>query len=166
MIAAKDFKPSVTGRSDFFSWQMYRWLKKHPYYTTIWAGTWNHVSGIGGESVLYIGGERDENGYISARWLRNLCLSGENLQAWAYGPCHDTANWKDISDWFWSQYRAIGVCAIHGDYAHKWVYYGEFLRECQYCKTREAAKTVMAPSIVWAAAEIGKAMHHRSSESD
>src|SRR5690625_1551978 len=104
MIKAEQIKPKEKGKSDLFSWQLYRWLKKRPHAIKIWAGTWNSVSGIEPEkSVLYIGFERDGD-WIHARQLRNLCLHGANLDCWAYGPAHDTRNWADVTNEFWQRY--------------------------------------------------------------
>lgn len=136
MITAQQIKPKEKGKSDFFSWQLYRWARKRPQALRIWAGTWNCVNGIDAEkTVLYIGFERDGD-WIYARQLRNLCLHGANLDCWAYGPGHDTRNWIDITEQFWQSYLEIGVCAIHGDYAHNWSVVDD-KRTCTHCAKTE-----------------------------
>ena len=145
-----EIKPAIRGKSDFYSWQLYRWIKKWPHSTKIWAGTWNSVSGIDKDKkVLYIGDERDGE-WIHARLLRNLCSYGENLDRWAYGPGHDTANWEDVTEKFWSEYMRIGVCAIHGDYAHRWETNGDE-RTCLNCREKEKQKLITVKKLVWEA---------------
>jgi len=150
VITADQIKPKEKGKSDFFSWQLYRWAKKRPEAMKIWSSTWNCVSGIDAEkTVLYIGFERDGD-WIHARQLRNLCLHGSNLDCWAYGPCHDTRNWVDITDQFWERYFEIGVCAIHGDYAHNWSN-GIDTRTCRYCGKTETKQIKPVTTEVWVA---------------
>jgi hypothetical protein len=153
MINHQQIKPAANGRSDFFSWQLYRWVKKHPGRLKIWAGTWNSCTGIDREKpVLYIGDDRDGD-WIHARQLRNLCTHGANLQAWAYGPPHDTKNWVDATEAFWGDYLKKGVCAIHGDFAHDWDDQGQ-RRACNYCgavETKET-RTRTVTTEVWVAA--------------
>lgn len=110
MINAEKIKPKVKGKSDFFSWQLYRWAKKRPTSMTIWAGTWNSCYGLDGDKPT--------------------------LEMWAYGPNHGTKDWVDITDQFWKSYLEIGVCAIHGDYIHNWSE-TENTRVCTRCKKTE-----------------------------
>lgn len=148
MINAMQIKPVQRGKSDFFSWQLYRFLKKHPESIQIWEGTWNWATGIDPENTtLYIGLDR-EGGWIHARHLRNLCTYGADLSRYAYGPGHDTENWKNVTERFWDDYLRIGVCAIHEDYAHNWIEKGDF-RHCTYCLRREVKKTRQAAEEYW-----------------
>jgi len=144
-----DIKPKVRGQSDFFSWQLYRWVKEKPNALKIWTGTWNDCTGIDPEKpVFYIGSERDEEGYIHGKQLRNLCSYGASLDGWAYGPSLDTKNWVDVTDQFWSDYMQTGVCAIHGDYAHSWIEEGK-TRTCEYCGTTQKQMTKLIEKIEW-----------------
>ncbi|SDZ95338.1 hypothetical protein [Marinobacterium iners] len=148
-------KPKVRGQSDFFSWQLYRYLRKYPYASQqrIWAGTWNSATGIDPESPqLYIGSERD-GFWIHARQLRNLCCHNSGLERWAYGPGHDTRNWTDVTEAFWADYLKKGVCAIHGDFAHEWDEEGD-RRTCLYCGQVEVKTIVMKPHTVWQLAPV------------
>lgn len=146
-IAAEEFKTKIPGASDKYSWQLYRWLKKHPTATTIWRGSWNSITGVSDDPVLYIGEKRD-GVWIHCRQLRNLCCAGQGLEMFAYGAPHDTRNWSDVTDWFWNKYREIGVCAIHGDYAHDFIESGDS-RRCKYCGVVEVKKTEMRPVTRW-----------------
>lgn len=131
MITALEIKPKERGKSDFFSWQLYRWVKKYPNRLTIWDATWNSATGVDrGKTSLYIGDKRDGN-WIHARQLRNLCLIGGKIEAYAYGGAHDTKNWVDVTKQFWVEYLKKGVCAIH-DNSHVWLTNNEN-RTCQRC---------------------------------
>lgn len=151
MVTHNEIKPTTKGKSDFFSWQLFRWVRKNPECTKVWAGTWNNCTGVDREkSVLYIGYERDGK-WIHARQLTNLCTHGARLDCFAYGTAHDTENWVDVTDAFWSDYMKKGVCAIHGDYAHNWSQEGG-RRTCSYCGKTEKRETRMVPTEVWVAA--------------
>lgn len=135
---AKSVKPKQRGRADFFSWQLYRFLKKYEdRKIVIWSATWNSVHGVSEKRSLYIGFERSgETGeWIAARQLRNLCLAGQKLDVFAYSSCHDTNNWLDVTEWFWGEYLKKGVCAIHGDNAHNFIG-----GRCEYCGIQELGK--------------------------
>lgn len=149
---ADQIKPKVRGQSDFFSWQLYRYMKKYrnPSEHRIWAATWSNCYGVQPDKPsLYIGSDRDGD-WIHARQLRNLCLVGQKIERYAYGAPHDTGNWVDVTDAFWGDYLKIGVCAIHGDFAHKWHEEGG-LRTCDHCGKKERKQIVMVEKEVWRA---------------
>ena len=133
IVSANDIKPQVHGISDFFSWNLYRFVRKNPTALKVWLGNWNTITGFDAENpVVYIGRDRDKN-WIHARSLRNLCTVGSGLEMFAYGGCHGTKDWQDITEQFWKSYLENGVCAIHGDFAHKWHKTGNE-RQCEYCR--------------------------------
>lgn len=150
-IIADEIKPAVARHSDFFSWQLYRWVKKYPERTRVWAATWNSATGVDREHpVLVIGSDRDES-WIMGAPLSQLCAYGAKIESYAYGGAHDTANWVDVTEAFWSDYRKKGVCAIHGDLAHEWEYSEDRnTRVCVYCGKHESKKIVMRPVEIWA----------------
>lgn len=39
-VDASTIKPAKRGKADFFSWQLYRWVKAKPHAFQIWRGTW------------------------------------------------------------------------------------------------------------------------------
>lgn len=146
-INPSEFKPAVKGKADKFSWQLYRWAKKHPARLKIWAGTWNSCTGIDREKpVLYIGDDRDGN-WIHARQLRNLCTHGANLQAWAYSSPHDTKNWVDVTESFWREYLRKGVCAIHDDRGHDFTKINRNSRKCRHCGEHQTRTVVTKKTI-------------------
>lgn len=135
---AQRVKPKIRGKSDFFSWQLYRWLKKFP--------ERHHIHEIDG--VLFIG-DKPDDGFLHAAKLRQLCLHGAPLQAWAFGQCHGVKRAKEVTQNFWTDYLRIGVCAIHGDFAHNWETNGDE-RVCVHCKKVERKTIEMRPHEVWA----------------
>jgi hypothetical protein len=148
MIDSNTIKPKSRGKSDFFSWQLYRWVKKFPNRITIWSATWNCGTGVDHKKrSLYIGDQRDGE-WIYARQLRNLCLIGQKLEAYAYYAAHDTANWEDVTDWFWAEYMRIGVCAIHDDYSHNFDERDDE-RVCRHCGKKEIRITEMVERRKW-----------------
>jgi hypothetical protein len=151
---AESIKPANHGKSDFFSWQLYRWAKQKPLMLQIWEGTWNSVSGTDrGHPVLYIGYmDSDTPGekWLHGRKLRELCCHGQNIEGCAYGPGHDTAHWKEITKEWWKKYMRIGVCAIHGDFAHNWNESGD-TRICEYCGKKEHKQIEMVEKVTWVA---------------
>jgi len=146
-IHPETIKPAARGEADFFSWKLYLWVKKKPHATQIWRGTWNHVSGFDpNRPILYIG--RMDGHWMHGKALRALCRKGQSISALVYGPGHDTPNWVDITDEWWSEYRRIGVCAIHGDLAHKWDE-SERRRVCRYCGKHETKVTKLVERTQW-----------------
>ena len=148
IIKAEDFKPKVRGESDFYSWQLYRWLKKYPDYSEVWSGTWNSATGHDPERpVLYIGKMFDD-GWFHGKNLRSTCVYKAKIQAWAFSNGHHVEEWTDCTEAFWTDYRLKGVCAIHGDNAHEWDTDGKE-RQCKFCGKREIQKAVMVQKLVW-----------------
>ncbi len=149
MIDINLIKPKVRGKSDFFSSKLYEWIKKKPYYSKVYKPTWCNIEGITGEpKSLYIGSGVDDEGWFHGVQLRSLCRHSAKMQAWAFGPNFDTKNWVDYTDEFLAEYMRIGVCAIHGDYAHKWIEDGD-TRECEYCHKIEHKKHKMVKREYW-----------------
>lgn len=147
---ASDIKPKVKGQSDFFSWQLYRYMRKYtdPKDQRVFAGTWNSIDGVNPlRPVLYIG-QLSKDLWFSGRQLRNLCRHGGSIVRYAYHAGHDTKNWVDVTDAFWSDYMKIGVCAIHGDLAHDWDVSGDE-RTCRYCGKREIKRIKMVEKEIW-----------------
>lgn len=151
-VDAGTIKPATREKADFFSWQLYRWVKAKPYSVQIWRGTWNSATGIDRQRpVLYIGHmdyTESGNRWFHGRLLRNLCLHGQRLEGYAYGPGHDTAHWEEITEQWWAEYMRIGVCAIHGDYAHDWDEEGDS-RTCRNCGKRERRTVELVRRTAW-----------------
>jgi hypothetical protein len=147
MITANEIKPMQIGKSDFYSWQLYRWVKKFPDRITIWSATWNSGTGVDRKNKsLYIGDQRDGS-WIHARQLQNLCLTNQKLHAYAYGKEHDTDNWEDVTAKFWDEYKNKGVCAIHKN-VHIWLQNGKS-RVCQRCGHTQNQITEIIERLRW-----------------
>lgn len=147
-ITANEFKPAAKGQSDFYSWQLYRWLKKHKYYYRIYRGLWNSCDGYNPEKpVLYIG-LRDD-GCLFGNQLRRICTHGNNLDTWAFeSAVMRVDEWEDVTEQFYALYRKIGVCAIHGDAWHDFDVVGDE-RACKRCGKIEIKQTRMVPKTEW-----------------
>lgn len=136
----KTIKPKVNGKSDFFSWNLYRWTKANPSYCRVYRGIWNSCAGKNnlGKEWLCIG-YRSDDMWFHGRPIIGVCRDGKPKEKYAYSPGekgHDAAHWEDITEEFWKRYMEIGVCAIHGERAHKWVESGRE-RTCEYCGKKE-----------------------------
>lgn len=148
-INAEDFKPREKGKSDFFSWNLYRWLKKQ------------EKSGRGAIRIydsgsdyksIYIG-VKESHGSVCAVNLRTLCSGSGRGHFPLFGCFINSSQWKDITEEFYSEYRRIGVCAIHGDFAHEFTYIGEGVdrRMCKYCGKVEKKVVTMVERVDWEA---------------
>lgn len=149
-MKAKDFMPKVKGKSDFYSWQLYKWMKKKPDFCRIYEGVWNSATGYDpNRIILYIGLLYDD--CFMGSMLRRICTVGAKLDSMAYcSKGHHLDEWQDVTDSFFADYRKRGVCAIHGGMAHKWTYDVELaIRTCEYCGEKQEKKTVMVPKDVW-----------------
>lgn len=149
-MEAEQVKPLKKGVSDFYSWQLYRWLKKKPRYNKIYEGVWNSFDGYNPERrVLYMG--LMDGGCFLGTQLRQLCRHGAKLESWAF--CHKehhVEEWVDVTEDFWRDYNLKGVCAIHGDFAHKWSYVPwTDERICQHCGKIEKRSFVFVPKVIW-----------------
>ncbi len=152
IINPESIKPKLNGKSDFFSWQLYKWVKENQFLYEIWEGTYDNITGVNPENkVLYIGfmeSVENKRAWFSGRILKNLCLINQKLNPFSYEHCHDIDNWKEITQEWWKEYRLKGVCAIHGDFSHKWIVSGN-TRTCEYCKKTEYKTIEIVKKEVW-----------------
>lgn len=150
---AKDIKPKVLGQSDFFSWQLYRWVKKNEKgsldFCRIWHGTWNSATGFNGYQPLYIGRKNENGCWFSGIPIRYLCRRGHSIdEIYAFDQRHGVSDWRDVTAYFWEDYVKRGVCAIHGDFAHKWIEGGN-KRTCEYCGKKEIKRVLLVTKEIW-----------------
>lgn len=133
-LLAREFKPDGSG---FFSQNLYKWLKKKPNYNRVYKSPWNNISGYNPENpTLMIGFKEDcENGWFHGNQLRRVC-SGSRMdtQPFAYG-CAEmrVSEWEDVTEQFIEEYKRIGVCAIHGNWAHRFESIGKTKKKCLNC---------------------------------
>jgi hypothetical protein len=144
-IDPQEFKPRVHGVSDFYSWNLYRWLKNNTHMNRIWLTPENVF--LPEKGTLVIGSERDGQ-WIHGSRLIAVCNSRKSLQSWAYHGGFKTPEWKDVTEEFFAQYATIGVCAIHRDNAHKWNIDGD-TRVCEYCGKVEKKTIEFREHVTW-----------------
>lgn len=148
---AKSIKPAVTGQSDFYSWQLYRWVSRWPDDCEIWRGYWNPVTGLDPSRPTLFIGKKLEDGWFMGRRLRSLCTYSATLGSYAHNPGgFGTDKWENISAEWWPEYMRIGVCAIHSA-SHRWSE-GKQHRTCQRCGAIERKRVDLIKRIRWEAA--------------
>ena len=148
MIDIKKFKPKVKGKSDKFSWNLYKWLKANPNHYRIYKSTWCPVMGIVEKPDRYYIGYRDgQSKWVSAIMLMRVCCGQK--QSAAYGGAHGTDDWIDITDEFYKEYEEKGVCAIPDYNNHNWENHGLTKRKCLNCGRVEKRETVRISQKVW-----------------
>lgn len=144
-INPESIKPKVHGFSDFFSWNLYRYLKKYNN-QRIYLAPFDYFHGVKGPMVLVVGEERDGR-WIHGGRLRSLCNG-----VWKSPPNRfaypNTKYWADITDEFFADYLKRGVCAIHGDTAHKWIDNGDN-RVCEYCAKKQVKVIKIVETADW-----------------
>ena len=144
---SQSIKPKFDNRSDFFSWQLFAFVKKHPNYTHIYKLIDTDKANIKGYT-LYIGNLTDDLGFVG-RDLRRLCYSGVglNLESMLVS-LRDQSKLEDITEKFWADYLTKGVCLIHNGVAHSWVADGN-TRTCEYCGETQYKKITMVEKTSW-----------------
>lgn len=123
-MAADRIKPLQRGKSGFFSWPLYQWLRRHPEQARIYRGN-VHYPG-----ALYIGSQ--EGRFLHGALLEVVALQGQTLNCWAFVDANKDG-WEEITAEFWEQYLSKGVCAIfkNGE-GHTYDVSGP-VKTCLYC---------------------------------
>ena len=154
---AEKIKPKVKGKSDKYSWNLYKWVKKKGFYPKVWFDTENRLNGEKLEFdkenfptyQLWIGGSDKEG----------LWFYGSSLRSILSPRCKEWANpWMankhiDITDWFWNEYIKIGRCIW--DKSHdgwlenadeRFAYVGN-TRKCKWCGKWQAKEIIKETTI-------------------
>lgn len=162
ITSISEIKPAESNKSDFFSWRLYGFLRKHGLrMSNIYISSWNVFTGhkpitdtgiLTTHGTLMIG-EKDDTGWFGGLGLRGLCSGPSNgsYQCFAYYGAHHVDEWIDVTESFWNLYMKIGVCAIHRNMAHDWSYISDNERSCKNCQKREVKKIKMEPREFWEA---------------
>ena len=142
IINAEDFKPKEKGKSDFYSWNLYRWLRKNK-------GKECLIFETPREYIPLVIGWKDPHGNVIGFRLNELCSTGSNRK-FPQQFCYGDQGWPDVTEEFYKEYDRIGVCAIHENAAHDWVYSvcGN-LRSCKHCKKQESRVLKMIEQAYW-----------------
>lgn len=150
MINPNKIKPKVKGKSDFFSWQLYRYARQHKGDFKVFLGDWNSFSGHeDNPKTIYVSSYNDEIG-IHAKPIKNLCRIDATLREMCYTHAHNIGEWQDITDEWLEEYLKKGVCHIHDEgVVHKWVYDGDDKRTCKYCGEEQVMSIKMVEVKEW-----------------
>jgi hypothetical protein len=155
---ANQIKPAERSKSDKFSWRLYlRAAKKgrERIYVSAWDGIYGRpfsptLDGVkSGEKLhlrlLYIGQMHD--GHFLGQPLREVCRTGKGHCDYSYGGAFNTANWLDVTDWFWSEYLERGRCIVWPDGTHEWAMINRNARKCKHCGKHEH-RTVVTQKVI------------------
>ncbi len=135
---AADIRPVVDTKSDFYSWQLFRWVRRYPELTAIYSGM----------GQLYIGKINVDGSFFGAD-LRYMCHWNKPLSKMNM-PEPIAKHFEDITEEFWDSYSKKGVCAIHRGSAHNWEYDEDgFIRTCKYCQEKQRMISIVKTDIVW-----------------
>lgn len=127
-IAPERVKPLARGKSGFFSWHLYEWLKRHPEHTRIYRGNVHYPGAI------YIG--KQDGRFLHGALLEVVAKKGQTLDCWAFVD-KDKTKWVDITEEFWAEYQSKGVCAIFTDGSAHVYSVADDSRECLYCGVKK-----------------------------
>ncbi len=142
------YQPKIKGKSDFYSWNLFRWLRKQNKEPEYFRKTNVFKSEYG---ALFIGTRYNKwNSAVTGTRLGQLCSSGSDRTFPLVGVWSGSHKWEDVTDWFWSEYERIGVCAIHDNIAHNFTYLSDnTARTCQYCGKVEKRRVEMVERVTW-----------------
>jgi len=147
-LESKEFKPDGSG---FYSQNLYKWLKKNPYYSKVYLSPWSSFLGYNPEKPVMMIGWLGEDGWFHGHQLRSVCVGSRmDKQSFAYGhPEMRIKEWRDITEQFISDYKRIGVCAIHGDNAHRFSEVNKKEKICLNCGVKYIKKSKRVTKHYW-----------------
>lgn len=115
---AASVKPAKRGRSDKFSWRLYRFLSCfHGAFPQVYAHQINRADNksfrpfdkaTARPSELFIG-RLDADGWASGSYVCDILNTSYPLAGYAFAP-RFFVHAVDVSDWFWPEYQRIGRC--------------------------------------------------------
>lgn len=146
-INPEEFRPKEKEKSDFYSWNLYRWLRRQNKEPE-WAKKTRIYKSQEGELFIGVNYERTDQDMVSGVRLRYLCSGSGSKILPRLGCWSGSESWQDITDEFYAEYRKKGVCAIHGDFAHNFTVDGD-TRTCNYCGKVEKKTIKIIEKVVW-----------------
>lgn len=142
----EEYKPKAKGKSDFYSWNLYIWLRKQAS-----GAKWMQKTRIykSEDGTLFIGARYDgsHDGVTGTR-LSQLCSGSGSGKFPLVGCWVGSGKWQDVTEQFYAEYERIGVCAIHGDWAHNFTIDGD-TRACEYCGKVERKRVELVEKVTW-----------------
>lgn len=135
----KQVKPVKKGKSDKYSWNLYRFIKLNRNLKVYRVG-WNSRDGVcpvdEGCTIL-----RDEFGNTAI--LNRILTDGPKALSCCFswsGAGWSNLDKEDITDQFFRDYLRSGVCSFASDWYHKWKSVNRNSRKCLYCGKHETRK--------------------------
>jgi hypothetical protein len=133
-VAPDTIKPALPGKSDHYSWNLYRFIRKEPSFNRVF---------IDSDDALWLGAVSLENQLVGAR-LSTLLRNHRTFSCFSIAI---TPDMKEITDAFWTHYHAQGVCFLDSGY-HHFLQEGD-TRTCSRCGHQEHLVTTMQPATHW-----------------
>ena len=143
-VSAKNFKPKVRGKSDKFSWNLYRLLKD-------WEGREISVVRIGWNTLdggcdisrgsLYICCDLSVPDWMHGNQIVRVMCEGPKAANVAFGmmgskPWHHYDR-EDVTEWFFREYADKGRCLLVPNWSHDWIEINVNARKCRHCGKHE-----------------------------
>lgn len=138
-ISANNFKPKVRGKSDKFSWNLYRLLKEWEDDVSVIRIGWNFLDGQCSldRGQLYICRDPKSGDFLSGNEIHQIMGQGPSKAHVAIGMMSKTPWWKheweDVTEWFFREYADKGRCLIVPNWSHEWIEINSNARKCKHC---------------------------------
>lgn len=142
-IKAKDFKPEVKGKSDKFSWNLYRLLKEWEDDVSVIRVGWNFLNGRCSldRGQLYVCRNPKDGDFLHGNEINHIMGQGPSKAHVAIGMMGKTPwwshEWEDVTEWFFREYEAKGRCLIAPNWSHEWIEINANARKCKHCGKHE-----------------------------
>lgn len=145
MIDAEKFRPKKRGESDKFSWNIYRFLKRHPgvrvmyYFNPVeYIRSFDPNKSLNSMQTFLLHPGPGMSGVRVHGLMMRQSKFGEIQQA---SYClWDKERFTDITDWFFKTYERIGCCIFDREHSGWWrgegnrfTYINKHSRRCNWC---------------------------------
>jgi hypothetical protein len=155
-IDSANYRPAIDGKSDKFSWNLYRVFKRYDRllvdFKVLQIG-WSCIQGIcdprDGDAylVIYTGDQIPLVGHLPQIMTRadKAIFSPGIFSGVGWGEIEKI----DITEQWFNEYGEKGRCIVVGYWSHKWDYQDEESRTCLYCGEQEIRHIEMVPKESW-----------------
>lgn len=151
-VNPKEFKPKLRGKSDKFSWRIFKFLVKYaPYGLQVYRVGWCPLGGIvpvdSGELMFVL--DNGDGWPITAR-IKRVTVVGNDASgaviSWS------GKNWRqlekeDVTDWFFREYARIGRCLFQPEWSHDFIKINRNSRKCRHCGGHQKRAVVTKKTI-------------------